>query len=92
MRYGPTFLDEMELRRRLREKFSDYYEYLGKEFFKHREAKFWEYHRAKLQELGFPLNRSRLCYAALAYGLDVALNPKRTLEAAARRLFRNDVN
>jgi glycosyltransferase involved in cell wall biosynthesis len=86
LRYGPRYLNEKELKRRIQEKFADYYNYLGAEVYRRRGPKFWEYHREKLQDLGFPLSKLRLGSSAFAYGLNHALNPKSTLEAMARRL------
>jgi len=87
LRYGPRYLDEQELSRRIREKFADYYAYLGTEFFKRRGEKFWDFHRQKLFELGYPLSKLRLGFSAFAYGLGLVLNPKSTLEGIARRLY-----
>jgi hypothetical protein len=87
LKYGPRYLEEKELKRRLRGKFADYYGYLGAEIFKRRGAKFWNFHEEKLDELGYPLSKLRLGFAAIAYGLELGLNPKRTLEGMARRLY-----
>ena len=92
MKYGPQYLGEKELKRRLREKFGDYYGYLGAEIFKRRGANFWKFHKEKLSELGHPLNKLRLGVAAFAYGLDLVLNPKSTLEKVTRRIYRKLFN
>jgi len=92
MKYGPRYLGEKELKRRLREKFGDYYDYLGSEIFKRRGASFWKFHREKLSEFGHPLSKLRIGVAAFAYGLDLVLNPKRTLEKATRRIYRRLFN
>jgi glycosyltransferase involved in cell wall biosynthesis len=77
---GRDFLSEKELRNRIREHLRDYYRFLGIEVFKRRNRQFWEVHREKLAEAGYPLSRTRLAMGALAYLSNIVLNPKRSCE------------
>jgi len=64
----------------------EYYRYLGWQATKRRGRDFWRFHRDKLKALGLPLRVSRVAAATLGYGLDLLLNPKRTVEKALHRL------
>ncbi len=85
-KFGSRYLTDAELARRMDEHLADYYRYLGGQVWKRREREFWTYHRGKLAEAGHPLGRLRLAAWATAYALDHILNPKRTVEAALRKL------
>jgi glycosyltransferase involved in cell wall biosynthesis len=85
-KYGPKYLGKEELERSIRKKLACYYQYLGKQVFRRRGVEFWNFHKDKLAKVGRPLSGSRLASSAIAYGLDIVLNPKRALEELARRL------
>jgi glycosyltransferase involved in cell wall biosynthesis len=87
LKYGPDFLTAQEATRCIDQHLAEYYRYLGRNLLRRRDAEFWTYHRTKLSELGYPLSRIRLGSNAIAGMLDLALNPKSTLERIfARRL------
>jgi hypothetical protein len=86
VKHGEKYLSAEELRRRTREVLREYYECLGKEVLKGREAEFWRYHREKLADLGYPLSWIRLATSSLAVALDLVLNPKRSAEMALKKL------
>ena len=81
-KYGPKYLTEEELAECIATHLREYYRYLGRQVSKRREREFWEFHRRKLADLGYPMNRGRVAAHAIAYLMDVVLNPKRTAEAA----------
>jgi glycosyltransferase involved in cell wall biosynthesis len=58
--HGPVFLTAQEYEARREQWLKQYYKVLAKSFLRMREQKFWEFHRARLMQLGSPLNRSRL--------------------------------
>jgi len=86
VKYGAKYLSKSEQETRINAHLRDYYNYLGWEVYKFRERRFWDYHREKLAELGYPLSNARIMRAAILNGLEVALNPKHAVEAAVRRL------
>jgi glycosyltransferase involved in cell wall biosynthesis len=88
VRYGPLYLSEEEIRRRIREHLKPYYDHLAAQLFRGREPEFWEYHRRKMAEVGYPLRRARLYAHAAAFALEFLLNPKKTAEGVVRRLRR----
>lgn len=86
--YGSKYLSEEEHNNRIRECLRDYYCYLGIQVYKRRGPEFWSFHRGKLAELGYPINKSRLAIAAVSQALDRLLNPKSTVEGVFRRIRR----
>jgi len=84
LEYGPSFLTPEELNRRKNEILADYYKFLGISVFHFRDKVFWEYHKRRLMECGVKLSRAKVAKAALVKGLDLALNPKQTVEKALR--------
>jgi glycosyltransferase involved in cell wall biosynthesis len=88
MKHGPKYLTTDELKHQIDESFRDYYNYLGIEVFKRRDRKFWSFHRKKLAMLGYPLSTARLVAYAVYSAMDVVLNPKRSADAAVRKLTR----
>jgi glycosyltransferase involved in cell wall biosynthesis len=87
VKYGRKFLSPAELDGSIALRLDHYYRYLGRQMFKRRGREFWEFHRRELARLGHPLSAWRLGAAATSYFLDIALNPKATLEELARRLL-----
>jgi glycosyltransferase involved in cell wall biosynthesis len=87
--YGPKYLTEDELKRRIDQHLRHYYQFLGDQVYRRRGQEFWAFHRSKLASLGYPLSKLRLAVAAIDWALDRVLNPKRTAEALARRLRRD---
>jgi len=87
LRYGRNYLSEEEWSERVHAQLREYYRYLGQQVYRRRGREFWSFHRAKLAALGYPLRKLRLTLAAMAYALDLALNPKSTAEKLARRVL-----
>lgn len=84
--YGPAYLSQQELDQRLDELMKEYYTFLAIGAANFREKKFWNYHKRRLSELGYPLKKARLAKAVTLKWLDLLLNPKLTFERVARRL------
>jgi hypothetical protein len=53
---------------------------------------FWRLHREGLEELGYSIYSPRLATAVVAKFLDLALNPKTTVEKVVRRARSGRVN
>lgn len=86
LKYGPIYLSPEEYAARLRATTRAYYEFLGRSVVELRGREFWDYHLRHVPTLGLRVSRLRIARAALARLLDMALNPKRTVEGALRRL------
>lgn len=80
LEYGPAHLTSAELSGRRDEMLCDYYKFLAVSVFHHRGRAFWDYHRQRLNETGYPLSRIRLTKDVIAKLLDLLLNPKQTVE------------
>jgi len=80
VKFGPTYLTEDERSTRIREVLRDYYRSLARSVFARRDAAFWQYHRTKLTELGYPMSRARIAGAAISMIVDLLINPKVTLQ------------
>jgi len=86
--YGPLYLNDEELRQLLRETLKSYHRFLALNYFAgFREKEFWDYHKSRLLELGYPLKRLDLFKAATATVLREASNPGQAIQKAWGRVF-----
>jgi hypothetical protein len=60
--YGHSYLNTQEYENLLREQLNGYYGFLAANSFRRRGKEFWDYHRGRLNELGFPITVPRLLY------------------------------
>jgi glycosyltransferase involved in cell wall biosynthesis len=86
LEYGHFYLTEDEFQCCVRDRLTEYYKFLAISAVNIRERKFWDYHRRRLKELGFPLSARRLSMAVCAKLFDLVCNPKRTFEALVSRI------
>jgi glycosyltransferase involved in cell wall biosynthesis len=88
-KYGPRFLDGVELEELTRETESAYYAFLAEELPKRKGSEFWHYHRGGLASIGQRLDSGRLSRRVLRNALVFALCPSRwismTLDLWRRR-------
>ncbi|MBV9339492.1 MAG: glycosyltransferase family 2 protein [Acidobacteria bacterium] len=92
LEFGKVYLTKGEFERRLKQLFDSYYEFLAISAVNFREKEFWSYHKKQLRELGRPLEETRLAKAIAIKLLDLALNPKLTIEKCLRRIPRERGN
>ena len=85
LEYGKSFFSDRERERRLKELMDEYYEYLAWSALKRRESQFWTYHKGRLVELGFPLDKVRLGKAICGSLINLSLNPKQAVERLLKR-------
>jgi glycosyltransferase involved in cell wall biosynthesis len=79
--YGPDYLSQEEFQRVRRESIAWYYRFLAANaVLWRRDEEFWRFHKRKLTEAGVGYSRTRLAKAVLVRLVDVALNPKRSIE------------
>jgi glycosyltransferase involved in cell wall biosynthesis len=79
LKYGPAYLSESELSRRLKQWQHDYYFFLAGSAFCLREKAFWQHHRKRLRELGHPLSFIRLAKAMFLALPNAFLHPTKTV-------------
>jgi len=86
LEYGPFYLTQIEIEQRLKEYLDEYYKFLAISAVHFRDKRFWTFHRNRLKELGQPLSAGKLSKAICAKVMDLAFNPKRTIEAVLRQV------
>src|SRR5262249_33664012 len=86
LNYGHQYLSRAELDRRIEELLHEYYRFLAARGLRPKDEKFWAFHRRRLAELGFPLDKKRI-------GVEVAINlaqrvyhPKRFIKTVVNRI------
>jgi glycosyltransferase involved in cell wall biosynthesis len=84
--YGPSYLTPGELKKREKESLVSYYHALAVGVYHLRERAYWDYHKGRLRDCGYPFSKVRLARAVVAKGLDLVLNPKQTAE----KLFKSE--
>ena len=75
IQYGPAYLSAEELRIKLKECLYDYHRFLAASYLKSRDEDFWNYHRKRLEELGYPLKIVQLLKAAITRVIKEASKP-----------------
>lgn len=86
LEYGKVYLATAEYEARLEDLLDAYYRLLAAGLLNFRGKDFWGHHRKALADLGLPFYGRRLARAMGAKLLDLALNPKQTLEKALKRI------
>jgi glycosyltransferase involved in cell wall biosynthesis len=85
--YGPFYLDKDELAQKVAETLQGYHRFLAVNYFcASRGKKFWDYHRGRLAELGYPLKRFALLKAAVITLMEESVNPGHAIAKLRRRL------
>jgi glycosyltransferase involved in cell wall biosynthesis len=91
LEYGPFYLTKDELGMRLKELMDEYYEFLAICAVNFRGRNFWNYHKMRLEKLGYQLGIMRLAKEVCLKLADLLFNPKQTVEKVLRRLNLADV-
>jgi hypothetical protein len=86
IKYGRTYLTEMEYEVCMKKRWDRYYTFLGSRVFHNGEKRFWEFQRNELGRLGYSLSMGKVAWAGLVKLLDLALNPLETSKKIARKL------
>lgn len=84
--YGPLYLTAEELDGRLKALLNQYYKFLAVSAVNSRGKTFWEYHKRRLTEVGFPLDSIRLGKAVCVKFIDFLLEPKQVTRRLLRRI------
>jgi len=83
--YGPHYLKDDELKSAIDSTLRDYHRILAKNVFKSRDRTFWDYHRGRLQELGYPLSAWTLFKAVARAVGEQGVQPLQGLGRLAKR-------
>jgi len=95
VKFAPIFLSPEEAARKVRIVFASYYQMLAKSALRLRGRDFWEFHRGKLRQCGYRLNRITLARAVGRELLEALTRPRLAWDGvrtwwprAAKRAFR----
>jgi hypothetical protein len=86
--YGPSYLSEEELQRLLKKRLSEYHRFLAVNVIPFRGKDFWDYHKGRLEELGYPLTRATVLKAAVSTLLHEMLNPEQAIRRLGKHVCR----
>ncbi len=87
IQYGPLYLNPDELKQKTRETLDGYYRFLAVDYFiGFRGKEYWDYHKTRLAELGYPLSRLALFKAAATTAAREMLNPLDAYRKTRNRL------
>jgi glycosyltransferase involved in cell wall biosynthesis len=75
--FGPRCFSKQELKQHIHDLLVRYYTYLGSQVLCERDQVFWSFHRRRLSELGYPLNKFRLMVNAILDCIDRHVTRKR---------------
>ena len=79
--YGPYYLNKEELEVQVSKALRAYHQFLAVSYFSGvRDKEFWDYHRNRLQELGYPLRRGTLPKAAFRKVLEELSSPEQAIK------------
>ena len=84
--YGPHYLSNDELRKKIDELLREYHRFLAANIGAARGEKFWDYHRGRLKELGYPLTRWALFKGFIAMAWKGILNPAKAVRKLSSRV------
>ena len=84
--FGRVFLTSEEFEKRFDELLDGYYKYLAVAFIHRYPAKYWNYHRSRLQEMGITIDKYRLSGAIINKMTDYLFNQKQTIEKILERI------
>ncbi len=85
LNFGQAVLSQEELDARITHYITAYYDYLAASVFVLREKEFWEFHQAKMKNMGYPLSFTKLAKTVGAKAVDCLFNPKRTVERRLKK-------
>lgn len=86
--YGPSCLSSNELETRINELLDEYYTFLAVWAGNSRGKVFWDYHKRRLDEVGYPLDRTRLGKAICRKMFNTLSDPKLLVGKIVRRVAR----
>jgi glycosyltransferase involved in cell wall biosynthesis len=88
LQYGSFYLSKDEFEQQVTEALEFYHRFLAVNYFaRSRGKEFWDYHKARLKELGYPLTRIILLKAAVRTILRESVNPGQAIAKLRRHLF-----
>ncbi len=85
IKYGSYYLEYEELSKKLMEELNDYRKFLATNILKRRGKEFWDYHRSRLNELGYPIRFYQLLRALIVKIFLEITNPRQLINKIVAR-------
>jgi glycosyltransferase involved in cell wall biosynthesis len=85
IQYGPFCLTKEEFEEKLKEVLNGYHRFLAMNMIRFRGKEFWDYHKSRLEELGYPVKLFELLRALVIRGLRELLNPEQAVRKFRKR-------
>jgi glycosyltransferase involved in cell wall biosynthesis len=87
IQYGHYYLNDQEFAQVLDKHLKSYHQFLAVNYvFRFNDKEFWNYHKSRLAELGFPLSRISLLKSAMSELAQGALNPGQAISKLRKRI------
>ncbi len=83
-KYGAQYLTSTEYATRRGQLLGEYYRTMAERWWRRAPGHYWEFQRRAHDYAGLAFSRARLASSICAFGLDLALNPKSTIEGIIR--------
>jgi len=85
MQYARFYLSSQEYEQKLQQSLNDYYEFMAINIIARRGRTFWDYHKGKFEELGYPMKTSAVLKAVMVRGFREIVNPAQAIRKIRRR-------
>ena len=92
IQYGPLYLNEREYAELLKKEVNGYHRFLAVNLFKSRGNEFWDYHKAQLARLNYPLKASTLLKALFFKVAEETLNPEQAVRKFREQFLHKPTN
>ena len=87
IQYGHLYLSTEEVERIKKKYLNRYYRFLAVSVFEFRGKEFWDYHKSRLEELGYPITFFKLLKAFIVMVSQELTNPEQAFRKFVRRFF-----
>ncbi|UVT21112.1 MAG: glycosyltransferase family 2 protein [Nitrospira sp.] len=91
-KYGRAYLSDEEFEQCFRQRWREYYAFLGAKIFDHSDKGLWTFHKKELARLGYRFRYGEVAKSAAARWLDLALNPLKATQMIANKFMGDPEN
>jgi glycosyltransferase involved in cell wall biosynthesis len=84
VQYGKYYLNREEYEKKLKQHLNGYHQFLAVNMIAHRGKEFWDYHKSRLKELGYPMETSALLKAGMVKVFKEIVNPQQAIRKSQR--------
>jgi len=91
-KYGRAYLSDEEFEQCFKQRWREYYAFLGAKMFDHSDKGLWTFHKKELARLGYRFRYGEVAKSAAARLLDLALNPLKASQRIAKKFTSDPEN